>query len=225
MKAAYSFRSRQRGLTLIIVFIALVSLSLASVALIRSVDTGALVMGNLAFKQGATSSTDRALEEAMTWLAGSLASASSDLDANITAQGYYATSYDKLDVAGHGTASDRIMVDWKGDSCGGFANCITPKTATAVGGYTTSYVITRMCKNAAAPGAVGNSCAKPTTGGVANKQINKGETKVGSTTSLGGSTTGGAASSSVLVFRIVVRSSGPRNTVSYTETYISSVGA
>ncbi len=55
-----------------------------------------------------------------------------------------------------------------------------------------------------------------------NKQINKGEMKYGMTTMLktagGGS---GSSSASLLMFRIIVRSKGPRNTVSYTETYIS----
>jgi type IV pilus assembly protein PilX len=60
----------QRGVVLFFTLIALVVMSLAAVALIRSVDTSTMIAGNLAFKQTATSSGDRGVEAAVTWLAG-----------------------------------------------------------------------------------------------------------------------------------------------------------
>ena len=59
---------RQRGLALFFALIALLALSLAAAALIRSVDTSTLIAGNLAFKQSATSSGDAGIEAAITWL-------------------------------------------------------------------------------------------------------------------------------------------------------------
>jgi len=54
----------QAGLSLIFALLALVALSLGAVALIRSVDGGTLVLGNLGFKQDATVSTEKATESA-----------------------------------------------------------------------------------------------------------------------------------------------------------------
>ncbi len=59
---------KQRGVVLFFTLIALLAMSLAAVALIRSVDTSTLIAGNLAFKQSATSSGDAGIEAAMSWL-------------------------------------------------------------------------------------------------------------------------------------------------------------
>jgi Tfp pilus assembly protein PilX len=60
---------RQRGVVLFFTLIALVVMSLAAVALIRSVDTSTMIAGNLAFKQSATTSGDGGIEAAVSWLA------------------------------------------------------------------------------------------------------------------------------------------------------------
>ena len=59
---------RQRGVVLFFALIALVVMSLAAVALIRSVDTNTLIAGNLAFKQASTSSGDIGVESAIATL-------------------------------------------------------------------------------------------------------------------------------------------------------------
>ena len=60
----------QRGVSLIFALLALGAMLLAAVALVRAVDSGALVLGNLGFKQDATSAADRATEYARTCLNG-----------------------------------------------------------------------------------------------------------------------------------------------------------
>lgn len=62
--------ARQRGVVLFFTLIALVVMSLAAVALVRSVDTSTMIAGNLAFKQTATTSGDAGIEAAITWLTG-----------------------------------------------------------------------------------------------------------------------------------------------------------
>lgn len=224
---------RQRGLTLMIVLIALVSISLATVVLIRSVDTSTLVLGNLGFKQGTTASADNAVENASAWLTGRLSVAPTDLYDSRCASGctaqdptgaYYATSLDGLDISGHSTVATRILVDWDNNNCayatsGSFAACIKASPAVSANGYTTSYVVTRMCNATGDPAAVGNNCARPTNMILSTRQINKGGLDYGRHTVL--TSAGGGSGFSALVFRIVVRSRGPRNTVSYTETYLS----
>ncbi|NOT14314.1 MAG: hypothetical protein HOP21_01815 [Methylotenera sp.] len=57
--------STQQGVVLFFALIALVVMSLAAVALIRSVDTNTLVAGNLSFKQATMAVSDRGVEFAL----------------------------------------------------------------------------------------------------------------------------------------------------------------
>lgn len=83
--------TKQNGVVLFFSLIALVVMSLAAVALIRSVDTNTLISGNLAFKQSATISADAGLETALKWLDTNQAV----LDADDVANGYYAAPAEK----------------------------------------------------------------------------------------------------------------------------------
>lgn len=65
----YESAMKQRGMVLFFALIALVVMSLAAVALIRSVDTSTIIAGNLAFRQAATSSGDAGLESAIASMA------------------------------------------------------------------------------------------------------------------------------------------------------------
>src|SRR5450631_4223239 len=56
--------SRQRGVVLFVALIVMVGLSLAAIALIRSVDTTTTVIGNLAFRQASILPANLAIEEA-----------------------------------------------------------------------------------------------------------------------------------------------------------------
>ena len=58
----------QRGVVLFIALIVLVAMSLAGIALMRSVDTNVLVAGNLAFRQTNTMYGDVGVEAASTTL-------------------------------------------------------------------------------------------------------------------------------------------------------------
>lgn len=202
--------STQQGISLFIVLIALILMSLSAVGLIRMVDTSSLVAGNLAFKQGATSAADRAVEEAIQWLA---TAATNDDNANA---GYYSTSYTALDISGKSTDTTRVLVDWKRDNCAyasasTYSTCIRPAAANSVNGYATQYLITRMCKTTGDVNAPGNSCLKPLSN-TSSTPPAKGSLDYTNYTRF--SSTAGP------YFRIAVRSEGPRNTVSYTETYI-----
>ncbi|OIQ96498.1 hypothetical protein GALL_215390 [mine drainage metagenome] len=61
--------NQQRGVVLFFALIALLAMSLAAVALIRSVDTNSIIAGNLSFKRAATTAGDAGVEAAITWLA------------------------------------------------------------------------------------------------------------------------------------------------------------
>jgi type IV pilus assembly protein PilX len=60
--------SRQRGVTLIIALIVLAALTLAGLAMMRSVDTATLMAGNIASKKSTQSGADQGLQTGYWWL-------------------------------------------------------------------------------------------------------------------------------------------------------------
>jgi len=207
-------RRAQRGVSLLFTLMALVVLTFGAVALTRSVDTGALIMGNLGFKQDTLVSASSATEEALGWLQTNVAGTT--LDANIPDRGYYASSIDKLDSTGtHTSPSNKLpVVNWDGD-CNGlptasFENCdVLPFTGTAVNGNRVQWVITRLCDNVGAPSGT-NLCVRPAVASTSTA-LERGELQPG------GRISAGIASP---YFRVIVRVEGPRNTVSFTETLV-----
>jgi Tfp pilus assembly protein PilX len=99
----------QRGLSMLIALIALLILSITAVALVRSIDTGTLIIGNFAFKQDATEAGSRGAERAIAWLASQ-----ASLDNDDTANGYYASSLDNFDPTGNNTtqAKQLMLANW-----------------------------------------------------------------------------------------------------------------
>ena len=83
-------------MSLLFALMAMVVLSLAAVALVRSVDTGALVIGNLGFKQDALAAGSIGTEAAITWLQ---ANAGTALDIDNQAKGYSSVAITALDAA------------------------------------------------------------------------------------------------------------------------------
>jgi type IV pilus assembly protein PilX len=128
-----NFRAaKQAGVVLFIALIALIVMSLAAVALIRSVDTNTMIAGNLSFKQSALISADSGVETALSWLG-----IARNLESNISSSGYYA-SYSE---------------DAKALADGSNAQPATGANITAgvdSSGNTIRYVIERMCKNTGA---------------------------------------------------------------------------
>ena len=200
-------RSLQRGVTLLFALMSLVILGFAAVALTRSVDTGALIMGNLGFKQDTVLSGSSGAEQAIAWLQANMSG--SALDSNIPASGYYADSRDKLDpTGGRTTAANPLpQVNWDG-TCSVLCD-VTPFTGAVVNGNKIQWVITRLCLTAgAAAGA--NLCARPPNVSTSGAK-ERGELMAG-----------GRINSTVPgpYYRIIVRIEGPRNTVSYTESLV-----
>lgn len=206
----------QRGLSLLYALLALVALGFGAVALVRSVDTGALVLGNLGFKQEATAAGDQATRAALAWLGNSPPSLYQDTPD----EGYYAASLNNLDVTGtQSTLTTRALINWNSDNCayapsgtytGGCT--ITPNdTPITLGGNTARYVILRLCADRGAPDVAGNSCLKATgsasTDTTQNDALSYKRQRI-------------PASSSSIHYRIVVRVDGARNTTSFTETIV-----
>jgi hypothetical protein len=212
-------RAPQRGVSLLFTLLALASMLLAAVALVRSVDSGALVLGNLGFKQDATSAGDSAAEMART----ALLTSGLDLNVDQPSIGYYATSQDSLDPTGRVTtaATPLAVVNWgDSDSCACLnapATCAScsrqPSAAQALnnGKVTARWLITRLCPSTGPVGAT-NACAKPASMALSQAAA-RGEVRVGSE---------GRPSqvATTPYYRIIVRTVGGRGTVSFTETIL-----
>jgi Tfp pilus assembly protein PilX len=139
-----SFR-RQQGVVLFISLIMLVAMTLAAIALIRSVDTANLIAGNLAFRQGATLAADAGVETARTWL---LTQNTATLSSDSAVNGYYSFT---PPVASWET------YDWAGSS--------KPLPAADAAGNQVRYVVHRLCAITGSPTGVGNNCLTTTSTG------------------------------------------------------------
>lgn len=134
--------TKQRGVSLFFALVCLVSIMLAAVVLVRSVDTSTMISGNLAFQQSATASADAGTEAAIAWLAtveaantakNVLNDPSHPFNVNDGAKGYFSS----LDPAKSLTASSGTRFLWDDTD--------SEPLATDSSGNTTRYIIQRMC--------------------------------------------------------------------------------
>lgn len=204
-----TLRIPQRGVSMLFALLALVVLSFAAVALVRSVDTGVMVQGNLGFKQDGLAASATGAERAMAWLATKTGGLALENDGGGEAgSGYYATTKGDLDVTGSRSSSSSVVgVKW--DTTCEATSCIDPHTETdPVNGNKVQWVITRLCQS---PGGVtGNNCVIPSSASIYDAAERGEVTPEGRFTITGGTP----------YFRIVVRTTGPRNTVSYSEALV-----
>lgn len=128
----HSRQAKQVGVVLFIALIALIVMSLAAVALIRSVDTNTMIAGNLSFKQSALISSDSGVETALSWL-----KSHSALDEDISDDGYFATS----------AGDAKTLVD---SSNAKLATGSNINAGIDSSGNSIKYIIQRICKNTGA---------------------------------------------------------------------------
>lgn len=211
---------RQAGASLLFALITLVALALAATALVRSVDTGAIVLGNLNSKKATSVAADRVTQEALAWLTSQ--GGDPGLINDQPNQGYYANYKADFDVTGFGgTDVNRKLVNWDLDgSCayataGGVcdANTRPSNPVTIDTGYTGRYFITRLCAASGVGYDFGtNNCAlPPKIGQSANTSrgdLNQGSPRL-------------TIATPVPFYRVVVRVVGPRNAVTFAETIVN----
>lgn len=205
-------RVRQEGVVLLMALIVLIALTLAGLALTRSVYTANVLAGNLAFQQSATLSADTGVEAAVAWLernngqASSLTAQSCDsgsvLDCDQQVWGYKATRQDPS--PGQSWASF-----WKDNiDKNGLAISLPLDTKT---GNQVSYMIQRMCSSTGSSQSLSNDCttspdaAPGTCAGGSSCQANKSNVEGVSQT----------------YYRITVRVIGPRNTQSFVQSIVA----
>lgn len=199
---------RMRGVVLFFALVSLLAMSLAAVALIRSVDTSTLIAGNLAFKQAATSSGDEGTEAAIVWLEAMQAANTAKnviTDAthpfNITdlsaRPGYHSNIDPTLNLTDSATWDDShsVLVGTDGSD------------------NTVRYIIQRVCRTANQPVQSANCLfgVDPSNPNPANVPLPQ-DICVGA---------GCPAAGRTPQFRITSRTTGPSFTVSYIQTFVN----
>jgi type IV pilus assembly protein PilX len=188
--------SKQGGVVLMMALIVLVAMTLAGIALVRSVDTSVVIAGNLAFKQAATNSGDIGIETGVGWLEAN--NSGSNLHAHIPAQGYAATRQDPQTGQTWDAFWNTVLVP------AGQVITLAPDAA----GNTVAYTIQRLCNQALAPTATGAGCeVSPSAGGAASSSKTAGTVQL--------------LYNSQIYYRITSRIAGPRNSVSYVQAIVA----
>ena len=193
-----ALRRAQEGAVLFIALIVLVAMSLAGVALLRGVDTGTIIAGNLAFRQTSMHVADLGVEAARAWL---IAQPTSDLYIDKTPNNYFATWQATLDLLGNDPS--KTGYDWTTSVPIPSGSTYEPPT-----GYTVRYVIHRLCENSGDPTGSSANCVK--VGGAAGTAASgtKGAAAYG---------TYAISVPTSAMYRITVRVTGPRNAQSYVQ--------
>jgi len=218
----------QRGVVLLIALIILVAMTLAGIGMMRSVDTGSVIAGNLAFRQATLHASDGGTSAAFNALM-SVANSGNGADKpildynngqpcpggataagcpggiNINLPGYFSTPMLACEV----TRTCPLATDytwWTVDANWANAPTVTvrtnPNNPASPTIATVSYLIHRMCQAPGlGPGAAGQLC----------QTFTQPETGCSKTQLL-------PCTSTSIFYRITSRSVGSRNTITYTQT-------
>lgn len=221
-RGRHMVRRVQRGVSLLFSLMGLVVLTLGAVALLRSVDSSLLVLGNLGFKQDALAASSAGTEAAIAWLA---ATPVTTLEMDQQARAYSSVAIPALEAAGPRAdalpGTPAVLIDWAGNGCNvpglngrAIANCLLAPVELQVGaGNRVKYFITRLCSATGPANAGANNCIVPVVGASAGTSTQRGEVKQGQhvrPTAIAAGT----------YYRIITRTEGARGTVSFTETLV-----
>jgi type IV pilus assembly protein PilX len=191
-------RARQRGMVLLVALVVLVAITVAGIAMMRSVDTATLVTGNLAFQQAATHAADKGVEQAIAMLRQKVIDGT--LDSNDTTNGYFASlrATDNPNTA----ANQNWQQFWQDSLKDSAYDAGEDQFKNQI-----FFVVHRQCANAMPPGAGGQCVASPAVTTATGNSQEANEVQL--------------QSASQIYFRITVRVSGPRRTESYVQTYVA----
>lgn len=200
-----------RGAGLVIALVVLTLMSVAALALVRSVATSQLVAGNFAFRQAAVLAADGGAEAAVAWLTARRDSAT--LFGDQPTAGYYASLLPGIDLTGTGGDGATAAIDWDADGCQARPGlrCLQPSPATGPdpAGHRIRYLIQRLCRRAGSPDAAANSCLLARSGAASGTRD---QLSYGSASRF--------QPDDAVYYRITVHARGPRNTTAFTQTLV-----
>ena len=198
----------QHGVVLLISLIVLVALTMAGLALVRSVDTTGIIAGNLAFRQAVVRAADAATEEAASFLTTQGGEA---LWNNGSANGYTASIADNPANAAAWETLWRTTISPSPPSLPVSAKTCADRACylpTDPIGNTVAYTIQRMCVQAGNPQFDATGCIRATRKMAgAGEDLQSGKKQLSQITQY--------------YYRVTTRVVGPRNTTSFVQTIIA----
>lgn len=203
-------RAEQRGIVLLIALIALVALTMAGIAFMRSVDTAGLIAGNLAFSRASVAFSDVGMEQARTDMAALAA---------LSTCGTGATPCLEVDQPTPTGLPQRIyyrntwQTAWSYQGAP-WDNTDSGTIASPTAGYTIRYIVHRMCQNTGP--VTGNNCVTDPNAPATAGGIDKGSISYGGVLNQGS----GTAANPPPYYRVTIRVQGPRNSVSYIQAWL-----
>lgn len=200
---------KQNGVVLFIALVALVVMSLAAVALIRSVDTNTLIGGNLSFKQAATTSADAGIEAAITQLTG-MRDAAANSGLNVLTDAAHTFNITSLTARPGYHSSVDPTLNLTADATWNGTNNVS--LAADASGNTVRYIIQRMCRTPDRPIQTAN-CLFSTGAEDKNGQ----EVPLPQNICFG---PGCPVAGQTPRIRVTVRVEGPKNAISYVQAFV-----
>ncbi len=192
-------RRLQQGVVVFIALIILVALSLAGIATLRSVETGTVIAGNLAFKQGTVLAADLAAESARAYLGAQAVVTGDPLAAgDDTANGYYR-------FVAEPTGGSWASYDW--------VNAAKTLSSADSAGNKVSYVIHRLCSNGSTVTCLSSTGTLSAAGGTVATSLKAGAVALPLAS-------GSSSSGTLHLYRVTARVVGPRNTVTIVQTIL-----
>lgn len=192
---SHSFPRRERGIVLIIALIVMVAMSLAGLALIRSVDTTTTIIGNLGLRQASIPPGNVAVEAAAAALFNNAAPGGirtiANLDNDFSAENYFASRQAGEDARGIPVVLQSI------------SNFTLPKSIDDQAGNQVRYVIERLCDQLGAPDKQHCELMPP-------------KNSYGTTVNDPPLVTGAL----IPIYRLTVRIDGPKNTTSFLQAML-----
>jgi type IV pilus assembly protein PilX len=204
----YSSPVRQRGVVMIVALVVLIALTIASVGLLRSVDSASTITGNLGLKKDLYRVSNLGLRRALFVLSGARAANGELQGTDDTTRSYYATA-SSLPVDARGIplvlvnltppSQPGSSTNWPGELAVGVATD-TGTGVTTSGGYLFRYVAERLCPSTGVADDALNPCRKAAGAGAASGS---------------GSFQPNIAGRGSVYIRLTLRVDGPKNSTSY----------
>jgi Tfp pilus assembly protein PilX len=193
---------RQRGVVLFIALIVMVAMSLAAIALIRSVDTTNAIVGNLAFRMASILPANASIEQAAAALFPDATDAPCPCAIPDKTTDYLAENYYARRLPGEDARGVPLLLQKSSTAS------LLPKqfdaneTATASLNTHVTYLIERMCLAVGTANEVNCDLVRP----VANPGDTLGDTNFGA--------------GRLPYYRVTVRVDGPKNTASFVQAML-----
>jgi len=191
-------RRAQQGVTLIIALIVLVAMTLAGVAMMRSVDTGTIVVGNIAFRQATVHSADNGLQEGYKYVQTNSGTANLYNDDNmigVSSKGYFAST--------PANEESTWFMDQNKWTNAAVVNAGNPDAS----GNVVYYIVHRLCRDAGIAPSPDKCAATPDNAAITGEGVD-------------------ASSANYFTrppathYRVTAKSVGPRNSITFVQTPI-----